>query len=486
MANEVAFYSPDTDPTVEGTLTDVMSLVPSMKGYKAAPSPIATNLPALADQCYGAASLKRLDGVTRFFAGTADSLQEASSGAWIDVTRLSGPYSLATDSRWCFAQYGNTSLAANKSTVIQFSNSGEFDDIATAPSAAVIDVVNNFVFAGNTSDGVYGDSPDRVWWSALGDYTDWTPSATTQAGTTRAQSKAGKVTAVKRFGSSMIIYKAESMYIASYVGLPLIWDVQDIQGEIGTPCQNTVVNVGTPDYPRHIFMGLTDFYQFGGGQPSPIGSPLKETVFGEINNSAIENSYAMHDRINSRVYFYYPSGGSILPNKCVVYNYKTNKWGRDDRNIECASEYVSPAITYGDLGTFYSTYGDLPNVSYGSSIFSTSSDVPAIFGNDHILYSLNGTPVSSSFTTGDYGDEITYKLLRRVKPEFIVAPNSASMTNYYRDSLGAPLESDQTVNMSNYRFDVMRSSRWHRVTVSMNSDAEMNSFAVNFKGNGNE
>lgn len=486
MANEVAFYSPDTDPTVPGTLTDVMSLVPSMKGYKAAPSPIQSALPALDSACYGAASLKRLDGVTRFFAGTATSLLEASTGAWLDVTRISSPYALTTDSRWCYAQYGNTSLAANKSTPIQYSNSGEFDDISGAPSAAVIDVVNNFVFAGNTSDGIYGDSPDRVWWSALGDYSDWTPSAATQAGTTRATSKAGKVTAVKRFGSSMIIYKAESMFIATYVGLPLIWDVQDIQGEIGTPCQNTVVNVGTPDYPRHIFMGLTDFYQFGGGQPSPIGSPLKETVFNEINNASIENSYAMHDRINSRVYFYYPSGGATLPNKCVVYNYKTNKWGRDDRGIECAAEFVSPAMTYGDLGDFYSTYGDLPNVSYGSSIFSTSADVPAIFSTDHTLYSLNGVPGGSSFTTGDYGDEITYKMLKRVKPEFIVAPNGASMTNYYRDSLGDALSPDQTVNMSNFRFDILRSARWHRIAINMNGDAELNSLAAIFKGNGNE
>lgn len=486
MANEVAFYSPDTDPTIPGTLTDVMSLVPSLKGYKSANSATESSLPALADQCFGAASLKRLDGVTRVIAGTETGLYEASTGSWIDVTRLSGPYALTSDSRWCFAQYGNTSLAATKAEPIQFSDSGEFDDIASAPNAAVIDVVNNFAFAANTSDAIYGDSPDRVWWSALGDYSDWTPSATTQAGTTRVTSRAGKVTAIKRFGSSMIAYKVDSMYIGTYVGAPLLWDFQDIQGEIGAICQNVVVNVGTPEYPRHIFMGATDFYQFGGGTPTPIGSPLKETVFNEVNNASIENSYAMHDRINSRVYFFYPSGGSTLPDKCVVYNYKTNKWGRDDRQIECATEFVTPAMTYGDLGTFYSTYADLPLVSYGSSIFSTSSDVPAIFGEDHKLYTLNGAPLGSSFTTGDYGDEINYVLLKRIKPQFITAPSTATMTNYYRDSLGAELISDQIVSMSNYRFDLLRSARWHRITISMNGDAELNTLAAIFKGNGLE
>lgn len=487
MANEVAFYSPDTDPTIPGTLTNVTSMVPSLKGYKGAPSGVTGALPALASQAQGALSLKKLDNSTRFVVGTATKLYEASSSSWTDITRtVGGNYGVASDARWSFAQYGNTSLAANKSDLLQFSNAGAFADVPLSPKAAYVEVANNFTLLANTNEAIYGDSPDRVIWSALGSYTDFVANIATQAGSTRLTSRPGPITAIRRFGSGVVVYKDESMYAGTYVGAPNLWVFNDVPGEIGTPSQNTVVNVGTPEDPRHVFMGRNDFYQFDGSRPIPIGSPLKETVFNEVNQTYINVSYALHDRINSRVYFYYPAGGSTLPNKCVVYHYKANKWGRDDQQIECAAEYITPALTYAGFGVLYSTYGSAPSVSYGSAIFASAAPAPAIFKPDHMLYTLTGSSVRCDLTTGDYGDETTFKLLRRVKPSFITAPSSATMTNFYRDSLGAPLIADQTTNMSNYRFDVLRSARWHRVTQVFNGDVELNSLVADFKGNGNE
>ena len=188
MANEVAFYSPDTDPTIAGTLTNVTSLVPSMKGYKGAPAGVAGMLPALVSAAQGAATLKKIDNSTRFIAGTATKLYEASTSSWVDVSRIS-VYNIAADARWSFAQYGNASLAANKGDLLQFSTAGAFADVAAAPKAALVEVALNFAFVANTNEITYGDSPDRIWWSALGDYTTWTPSIATQAGTTRLTSR---------------------------------------------------------------------------------------------------------------------------------------------------------------------------------------------------------------------------------------------------------------------------------------------------------
>jgi hypothetical protein len=486
MSNEVAFYSPDTDPTLPGTLTDVMSLVPSLKGYKGAPSGVSGTLPAIADITKGSASLKRLDDTSRFIVGTATNLYEAASSSWTDVSRAA-PYGLATDARWSFAQFGDTSLAANKADLLQFSNSGAFADVALSPQAAIVETVNNFVFLGNTSEAIYGDAPDRIIWSALGSYTDFVASITTQAGTVRITSRPGKITALKRFGSGLVAYKANSMFVLNYQGAPNLWEVQDVPGEIGTPCNNTVVNVGTPEDPRHLFMGTDDFYQFDGARPIPIGSPLKETVFNDVNQTYIESSYTLHDRINSRVYFYYPAGGSETPNKCVVYHYRANRWGRDDQEIECCSEFITPALTYGDLGTLYATYVDLPSLSYGASIFASDSPVPAIFKPDHILYTLNGDSVQSSVTTGDYGNETTFTLLKRVKPQFITAPNSATMTNFYRNSLGENLTIGTITSMdSRYRFDLLRSARWHRINMIFNGNVELNSLVPKVEEVGSE
>jgi hypothetical protein len=486
MTNEVAFYSPDTDPTIPGTLTDVTALVPSLKGYKSAPTGLNSNIPALDSQAQGAAALQKLDNTSRFIVGTATKLYEASTSSWTDVSRGSD-YGLSTDARWSFAQFGDTSLAANKADLLQFSNTGAFADVALAPQAAFVETVNNFVFLANTSEAVYGDAPDRVIWGALGSYTDFVASIATQAGSARITSRPGKITALKRFGSAIVVYKETSMYVGNYQGAPTLWSFEDVPGEIGTPCNNTVVNIGTSQDPRHIFMGIDDFYQFDGSRPIPIGSPLKETVFNDVNQTYIDRSYTLHDRINSMVYFYYPAGGSTIPNKCVVYHYKANKWGRDDQTIECASEYITPALTYGDLGSLYVTYADLPNVSYGSAIFASNFPAPAIFKTDHMLYTLNGGGDVSSLTSGDYGNETDFTLLKRIKPQFITAPASATMTNFYRNSLGDALTTDTTTNMdSRKRFDVLRSARWHRVTMVFNGDTELNSLVPNVEVVGNE
>jgi hypothetical protein len=225
MSGEVAFYSPDTDPTVPGTLTDVSSLVPSLKGYKGAPSGVSGTLPALADTAQGAATLLKLNNTSRFIAGTGTKLYEASSTVWTDVSRAA-PYGLAGDARWSFAQFGDTSLAANKADLLQFSNSGAFADVPLSPQAAIVETVNNFVFLANTSEAIYGDSPDRVIWGALGSYTDFVASITTQAGTVRITSRPGKITALKRFGNALIVYKSTSMFIATYQGAPNLWDFQ--------------------------------------------------------------------------------------------------------------------------------------------------------------------------------------------------------------------------------------------------------------------
>jgi hypothetical protein len=90
-------------------------------------------------------------------------------------------------------------------------------------------------------------------------------------------------------------------------------------------------------------------------------------------------------------------------------------------------------------------------------------------------------------TTGDYGNETTFSLLRRVKPQFITAPTSATMTNYYRNSLGEDLTLGTVTNMdSRYRFDLLRSARWHRINMIFNGNVELNSLVPNVEEVGRE
>lgn len=494
MKFQLIGYAPDLDQTIQGIITDCDAFVASEKGMTGAPSAQSTGVATLADTCFGAAATYLLDNSTRTFAGTQTKLYELTNLTWTDVTRASGGnYALGTDNFWRFAQFGNTSLATAKTEILQFSTtSGAFanvnDGVNNAPKADLVETVNNFVFLANTNETTFGDSPNRWWCSALGDFTDWVPSIATQSATNTLTSVPGPIVAMRRFGDQIVFYKNRGMYIGTYVGAPLIWDVVEIPGQSGAFSQEAVVNIGSADNPVHLFMGADDFWRFDGARPVPIGAPVRRTVYGDMDASFAFKCKTLHDRENTRVYFYYPSrGGSGTLDSCVVYNYRTDRWGRDDRTIVAALEYVQGGLTYDTLDTLYPTYNDLPtNISYDSPFWNSGQPATAVFNSSNDLLSLDGIATNSSFTTGDYGDDFNYFLLQRVKPKWLVKPVSATMTNFYKDSEGDALTTDQTVTMGESRFDVLRSARWHRLQFNMTGDNTVNELDIIYLQDGEE
>jgi hypothetical protein len=492
MKFPIGGYAPDLDPVTEGVIVDCQSFVPSEKGMTAAPSAQTAGVSALPAQCYGAAAVRYLDDSTRTFAGTLTKMYEAASGAFNDVTRASADYNLGSDQFWRFAQFGNTTLAAAKTEILQFSNSGAFDDVNDgvndAPKASFVETVGQFVFLADTNESSFGDSPNRWWCSAIGTYDDWVPSIATQSASGILTSIAGPITGMRRFGSQIVIYKGRGMYIGTYVGAPIIWDFQEVPGQTGAFSNECIVNIGSADNPVHLFMGADDFWRFDGARPVPIGAPVRKTVYADLDASFAYKSKALHDRENTRVYFYYPSlGGSGAIDSCVVYNYRTNQWGRDDRLIEAALEYVQGGVTYDTLDTVAATYDTLPtNISYDSPFWNAGQPVTAIFNTSHALLSLDGIPTTSSFTTGEFGDDFAYYLLQRVKPRWIVKPTSATMENFYKEAAGDVFVTDTVTTMSESRFDVLRSARWHQLQFEMTGAATLNQLDVMYQADGEE
>jgi hypothetical protein len=480
-------YMPDLDQTIEGVITDCTSFIPTEKGMQAAPSAVSANASALAATCYGAATVRKLDNSFRNIAGTVTKLYELSGGAWVDISRAA-PYTLGADNFWRFTQFGNTTLAVNKADTLQFSDSGAFADVVGAPKAEIVETVGNQVFVFNTNEATYGDSPNRWWASALGTYDDWLPNIATQSVTGLLTSAPGPIFAGKRFGNQIVAYKERAMYIGSYVGAPVIWDFQQIQGEAGCSSQEAVVNIGNADNPIHLFMGADDFWRFDGSRPVPIGAPVKKTVYGELLRTSANKIKTLHDRLNARVYFYYPSnsGGGVV-DRCVVYHYRENRWGRDDRTIEAAVEYLAGGITYDTLDTLYPTYDSLPtDISYDSQFWVSGVSSVGIFNTSHQLQALIGAAESSSFTTGDIGNDAEFLLLQRVKPKWLTKPTSATLTNYYKYSEGDDLTLGSETTMSQSRFDVLSSARWHRFQFDQVGDCTLNEVMVEFDRDGEE
>ena len=474
MIVELLGYLPDHDPTVVGVLTDCSGVVPTFRGMAGAPAPEAASIATLAATCVGSALLTLLDGTTRIFAGTATNLYETGSSTWTDVSRAA-TYTTGTSGRWRFAQQENVSFAANGADTLQASvSSGAFSCVAGAPIANIVEAVGKFVFGVNTATAT-----NQIAWSALGDYTDWVTSVATQAGSDTVTETPGGITAFRRFGITAILYKRNSMYLGTNVGPPNIWQFDLIPGVAGALSQEVVVNIGTPENPKHIFMGEDNFYVYDGSKPIPIADDsVRNSVFDFIQKSRDYACTAMHDANNSRVYFWYPTTDSDIPDKCVVYHYKKNRWGRDDRSVEAVTEFSSSFVTYDALGALYPTYADFPSATYDAAFAGSSQIFPAIFDTSHILQTMTGASATSSITTGDYGDDQIFTTLNSIRPRFLVSPTSATMTNYYKQNEGDSLTTGTVTTLSSRNtFDVIREARWHRLKMSFVGDWEMAGFS---------
>ena len=473
-------WVPDADATAPGVILDCTALIPSVRGMKGAPSAISSGVSALGAAALGASLVVDLSGTSYSFAGTATGLYKAGASSWSDVTRASGAYTASTDTRWRFAQFGNTTITTQKADRPQFSASGaQFADIAFAgpkyaPKSALVETAQGFVVMANcndTSAGLgtsYGDQSHRWWCCAQYDYTDWTPAVATQCATGLLIDSPGAITALKRLGSSLVAYKDTSLYLGTYVGSPAVWQWQMVPGEAGTASHESVVDIGD----AHLFVGKSDFYGFDGSRPVAIGGGVREWFFSQLNASYSYKIVALHDKSASNVYWFYPSGTSSTLNACVVYNYATKKWGKYDMAIETAVTYASGALAYSGLDTY--TYATLPAVSYDSPFWGGGGGATmAIINASHVLQFLTGTSTSSAFTTSDFGNDGSYSVMRRVRPRYLTAPTAATLAPFYRDTAGATLSALSTVTQSSGKFDYLKSARWHRLALTFTGPMEL-------------
>lgn len=465
-------FAPDLDSTTPGVITDCSNIIPVPKGFAAAPTQAATGLDALASTCRGFVVARKLDDTNRLIAGTATALYERSGTSWSNVS--SAPYTGSAETRWRFAQFGDVTLATNRADAVQSSSSGAFADLAgTPPKASIVETVAGFVMLFDVNDAAYGygDSPDRWWCSGLYNQTTWSPSTATQAATGRLFDTPGKITAGRRLGANVVVYKEKSLFLGVYQGPPFVWGFQLVSSDIGCLSQEACVNIET----AHIFASHDDFYAFDGSQPQSIGEGVRKWYQDNLNLAYKHRVTALHDRARSLVYFFFPSASSINgdPDLGLVYNYAKGEWGKVEMSIQAGAEYVSGAITYDDLGSLYATYDDLPSISYDSPFWTASTFVSAVVNTSNEVCALNGTPGDSSITTGDVGDDNTVTDLSRITPRFLTRPTTGSLTSYSRNAMGDDLTTEATSTLESGRFDLLQAARWHRVKLDFTGELEL-------------
>jgi hypothetical protein len=284
-------------------------------------------------------------------------------------------------------------------------------------------------------------------------------------------------------GSDIVAYKNTSMYLGRYVGPPLVWQWTRVPGDVGCSGPESVVVVDT----RHFFVGPSDFFMFDGTVPRSIGAPVREWFFANLNQTYRDRIVGVADLPRDLVYWYYPSVASTTGalDSLLIYNFRTDRWGKQALAVDAVLQYSSGQITYDGLGSLYATYDDLPAIAYDSTFWLADSTIPGVFVGT-ALYSVNGAPGSSWFRTGDFGDMTGYSYLARVTPRYRTTPATGTATNFYRATLGVSPTQDATTTMSRSRFDFRRDARWHSVRVDHVAAAVVNGIDVDLQPSSRE
>lgn len=484
MRAQLIGFAPDLDPETPGILTDCNAIIPTTTGLAAANSLVNTNYPALAAPATSAFIAQLLDGTKRVLVADGPRIEEAAGGSWVDRSRAGG-YSGTNRMRW--AVFGNNVLAANRTEVIGQAVPGSgFTDIEGSPAASIIVTAAGFVMALNVNQAQYGDAPDGWHCSGLRNQATWTASLSTQSAFGRLLDSPGAIKAGAALGSNVVAYKDTSMYLGIYEGGQLIWRWERIPGDIGCSGNESVVVVGT----QHFFIGPSDFYVYDGTVPRPIGgatfnstaTPVREWFFANLNQQYKERIFGVADIPRDLVYWYYPSTASSGElDSCLIYNFRTNQWGKQAISVQAALLYSSGQITYDGLGALYPTYDALPNIAYDSSFWLADTMAPAVI-QGNVLKTITGEPGPSWLVTGDVGDMDNYVFADRLKPRFRIKPATAQMTNFYREDLGDPRIQDATAQMQRARFDFRRSSHWHSFRMDFPGRMAINGFSLEVNG----
>lgn len=489
-------YAPDADPRDPGVVVDTDLTVPTLTGLAALAGDSNAGAAAVASTVAACVAIKKLDNTNRIFAatqGTASKIYELSTASWNDRTHAAGTYSATAAARWTFCQYKDITVAAQKGEPIQASGTSgaslTFKTVVGAPKARIVEVVNDFVMAFNVDDGgaTYGNDPQRWWCAAAGDHTSWTPSVATLAATGELNDTPGPITAAKRLGGSIVVYKQRSMYVGNYVGVPEVFRFTLVPGEgLGTWSPYSVVDIET----AHLFIGYDNVYLFDGTRPQPIGTNrVAKKLLADIDIAFADRIVGFHHRQAWQVFWWYPSiygGGVGTLDRYICYNYRSDRWSAGIKTVQFAFNFLEPGIDYNTVGTLYSTYNDIPSSPYDSLFSSSGTEKPAIVNSDTV-YKLEGAANACSITTGDIGTDGVITLINRVRPRFKDSPTTGTAVRMYKDqSGGSETTLGATITLTNGAYDHVWSARWHRYKASFTGSVEVVGLDVEIQEDGLE
>jgi len=448
-------WTPD-QPSITNGLRRAENVYSKMVGYGALPTVVDYSASA-SENLNNVVAGKTTAGATTVFAGGSTKLFKLDSGDLsLDNVSKSGNYTTPTDQRFRFTQFGNVIVAANGFDKLQgfnLNSSSLFANLAAdAPEARYVTVVRDFVVSGYQSS-----YQNRVQWSALGDESSWTASATTQADYQDIPD-GGSVVGVTG-GEYGLILMDRSIHRMSYVGSPLVFQFDNISRNLGCYEANSVIQYGGTTF----FLGDDGFYACDGQNVVPIGNEkVNRFFFDNVDEGTLYLMSAAVDPTKKLIIWAYASVSSATVDSLLIYNYQTQRWTSGTTTADRIASTSTPAVTLEGLDV----YGNVDTIT-------TSFDSRLWLGGKLQLAGVDGAKIvtftganaTAYIETGDIETPGTTSSITLVKPT--VENGSGSVALLSRRLLTeSTVFGTQTAADAENRVSVRGVGRYHRLQLT--------------------
>jgi len=448
-------WTPD-QPSITNGLRRAENVYSKMVGYGALPTVVDYSASA-SENLNNVVAGKTTAGATTVFAGGSTKLFKLDSGDLsLDNVSKSGNYTTPTDQRFRFTQFGNVIVAANGFDKLQgfnLNSSSLFANLAAdAPEARYVTVVRDFVVSGYQSS-----YPNRVQWSALGDESSWTASATTQADFQDIPD-GGSVVGVTG-GEYGLILMDRSIHRMVYVGSPLVFQFDNISRNLGCYEANTVIQYGGTTF----FLGDDGFYACDGQNVVPIGNEkVNRFFFDNVDEGTLYLMSAAVDPTKKLIIWAYASNSSATVDSLLIYNYQTQRWTSGTTTADRIASTSTPAVTLEGLDV----YGNVDTIttSFDSRLW-LGGKLQLAGVNAAKIVTFTGANATAFLETGDIETPGTTSSITLVKPT--VENGSGSVALLSRRLLTeSTVFGTQTAADAENRVSVRGVGRYHRLQLT--------------------
>ena len=178
------------------------------------------------------------------------------------------------------------------------------------------------VFGTNDPNAVNPNAIDPMFirWSDQEDQFTWIPAVTNQAGSLRLSHGSEIITTVQT-RQEIVVFTDSSIYSLQYLGPPFVWGSQLLGDNISIISPNAAVVASGVIY----WMGIDKFYAYD-GRVQTLNCDLRRLIFQDINLEQTLQVFCGTNEGFNEVWWFYPSTGSNLVDKYVIYNYSERIW----------------------------------------------------------------------------------------------------------------------------------------------------------------